>query len=85
MGSSDSNFFRSDVFPWLRAASDLVSPWFAPLPVLLAAPKTRSLRAFVIASVTYTIGGINMWHYYRELVPLGVALLVVLGRRWFLA
>jgi apolipoprotein N-acyltransferase len=53
--------------------------WFAPLPVLLVAPKTRSLRAFVIASVAYTIGGINMWHYYRELVPLGIALLVVLG------
>jgi len=53
--------------------------WFAPLPVLLVAPKLRSWRAFLTASVAYAVGGINMWHYYRELAPLGVVLFVVLG------
>ena len=53
--------------------------WFAPLPMLLVAPKLRSWHAFLTASVAYAIGGINVWHYYRELVPMGVALLVVLG------
>jgi apolipoprotein N-acyltransferase len=53
--------------------------WFAPLPVLVVAPKLRSWRSFLSASVAYAVGGMNMWHYYRELAPLGVVLWVVLG------
>jgi apolipoprotein N-acyltransferase len=53
--------------------------WLAPFPVLLVAPQLTFWRAFLTASVAYAIGGMNMWHYYRELMPPGVALLIVLG------
>jgi apolipoprotein N-acyltransferase len=66
-------FFGSGLHPhWFLT-------WFAPLPALLVAPRLRSWRAFLIASVAYAFGGLNMWHYFRQLAPLSVALSVVLG------
>jgi apolipoprotein N-acyltransferase len=53
--------------------------WFAPLPVLLVAPQLAARRALLIAFVAYAIGGMNMWHYYREQMPVVVSLLIVLG------
>jgi apolipoprotein N-acyltransferase len=53
--------------------------WLAPLPVLLVASQLASRRALLIASAAYAIGSLNLWQYYRELMPLGVLLLIVLG------
>ena len=54
--------------------------WFAPLPLLLAAPRVRVWTAFLSACAAYAIGGMNMWQYFRALeTPLGITLLIVLG------
>ena len=54
--------------------------WFAPLPLLLVAPRVRVWGAFLSACAAYAIGGMNMWQYNRALeMPLGVVLLIVLG------
>ena len=54
--------------------------WFAPLPLLLAAPRVSIWGAFLSAFAAYAIGGMNMWQYLRGMeMPLGVVLLIVLG------
>ncbi len=53
--------------------------WFAPLPVLLVAPKLPSRHAWFVAITSNAIGSMNMWSYYRLFVPTWVALLIILG------
>jgi apolipoprotein N-acyltransferase len=54
--------------------------WFAPLPLLLVAPRLRVWSAFLSACAAYAIGGMNMWQYLRGMeMPPGVVLLIVLG------
>ena len=50
--------------------------WLAPLPALLLAP--RITRTQVVVSVLgYCLGSLNVWNYYRLVVPLPVSLLIV--------
>jgi apolipoprotein N-acyltransferase len=53
--------------------------WLAPLPVLLAAPRLRAWPAFGAAFLAVAIGGLNLWSYLRELTPLPITLLAILG------
>jgi putative CocE/NonD family hydrolase len=54
--------------------------WFAPLPVLLLSAHTRPLPTFAIASASWFIGCLNMWHYFRTslAIPTGVAFTILL-------
>ena len=53
--------------------------WFAPLPVLLIAAHSPALPTFGIASLSWFIGGLNMWHYFRGLgIPTGAAIMILL-------
>jgi putative CocE/NonD family hydrolase len=55
--------------------------WVAPLPVLLIAAHVRGLPAFAIATMSWFIGSLNMWHYFGPLLemPTSVAFLVLLA------
>jgi apolipoprotein N-acyltransferase len=54
--------------------------WFAPLPLLLLAPRLGSRSTFLCAGAAYAIGGTNMWQYFRAMgTPLVVPLFIVLG------
>ena len=37
--------------------------WFAPLPVLLVAPRLGRWSAFFAAAVAWYVGSLNLWHY----------------------
>jgi apolipoprotein N-acyltransferase len=37
--------------------------WFAPLPVLLIAPRLGGWSAFLIAALAWFVGSLNMWYY----------------------
>jgi len=51
--------------------------WIAPLPILLAAPRLPLWSVFLIALLTWSAGGLNMWLYFRELLT--IPLLACLG------
>lgn len=53
--------------------------WLAPFPVLLAASRQRAWAAFAGAFLAAAIGGLNLWGYLREVTPLPVTLLAILG------
>jgi apolipoprotein N-acyltransferase len=53
--------------------------WLAPLPVLLVAPRMRAWLAFGAAFLAAALGGLNMGSYLREVTPLSVTLLAILG------
>jgi apolipoprotein N-acyltransferase len=42
--------------------------WFAPLPVLLLAPRLRAWQAFTVAVVARAIGALNLWNYVHQVV-----------------
>jgi apolipoprotein N-acyltransferase len=71
--SSALFFFGTSLHPiWLLV-------WFAPLPVLLIAPRIGALPAFGTAALAWFAGGFNMWHYAGVLhIPLP-AILTILG------
>lgn len=73
LASSTLLFFGTGPHPicWLT--------WFAPLPVLLIAAHSPALPTFGIASLSWFIGGLNMWHYFRGLgIPTGSAIMILL-------
>jgi putative CocE/NonD family hydrolase len=74
LASSTLFFFGTGLHPvcWLT--------WFAPLPVLLVAGRFRALPTFGIASMSWFIGCLNMWHYFRALleIPAPVAFTILL-------
>ena len=74
VASSTLLFFGTGPHPvcWLT--------WSAPLPVLLMAAHVRGLPAFAIGSLSWFIGCLNMWHYFRRLleIPTSVALMALL-------
>lgn len=41
--------------------------WFAPLPVLLFACRTSWWKAGLTAALSFLLGSLNMWHYFRVL------------------
>ena len=50
--------------------------WFAPLPLLLIAPRVRWWAAGLVAMLAWIVGGLNEWKYfvhYIELPPMIVA------------
>jgi apolipoprotein N-acyltransferase len=49
--------------------------WFAPVPVLLMAPRLSAGQSFLIAAIAWFAGAWNMWHYLR-LVELPIALVL---------
>ena len=54
--------------------------WLAPLPVLLIAPRLTDFPTFAIASASWFIGCLNMWHYFRGVLdlPTGTVFLILL-------
>src|SRR5882757_10980865 len=67
--SSAALFFGTGLHPlwWLA--------WIATLPVLLAATRLPRWTAFAVAFAAWSVGSLNMWHYYRAVdVPMPVAL-----------
>ncbi|MBS1875570.1 MAG: hypothetical protein JSU00_20320 [Acidobacteria bacterium] len=54
--------------------------WLAPLPVLLAAARTRGWIAFATAALGWAAGAMNMWAYWAKVgVPVPVRILATLG------
>ncbi|MGH9703214.1 MAG: nitrilase-related carbon-nitrogen hydrolase [Candidatus Acidiferrales bacterium] len=51
--------------------------WFAPLPVLLVAPRVRALPSFAMSTLAWFLGSLNMWHYLLGLIRLPVVLVVL--------
>lgn len=51
--------------------------WFAPLPVLVVASRARAWPTFAIATLAWSIGGLNMWHYMVGVLkmPIGIVLI----------
>ncbi len=41
--------------------------WFAPLPVLLFASRSSWWGAALTAFLSWVVGSLNMWHYFRAL------------------
>jgi putative CocE/NonD family hydrolase len=74
IASSSLLFFGTGPYPvwWLA--------WFAPLPVLVIAPRIGALPAFGIAALSWFVGDLNMWHNIRSVlnIPLGVAPLLLI-------
>jgi apolipoprotein N-acyltransferase len=51
--------------------------WFAPVPVLVIAPRLRASGAFLLGLVAWLIGETNLWNFYRHAIELPLALIVV--------
>ena len=52
--------------------------WFAPLPVLLVAPRLRAWQAFAVALTARALAAaFNFWHYLRDIVQFPVWLVLV--------
>jgi apolipoprotein N-acyltransferase len=53
--------------------------WLAPLPVLLAALRSRSrIRAWCYGASAYFLGSLNVWSYLGRLVPLPILVALLL-------
>jgi apolipoprotein N-acyltransferase len=59
--------------------------WIAPLPILMFALRSSRRWAAGTAFLAFTLGGLNMLHYYRLVTPLPVTLLILLAPSAFLA
>jgi apolipoprotein N-acyltransferase len=53
--------------------------WLAPLPVLVVAPRMRAWPAFAAGFLALALGNLNLWSYLRQVTPLPVTLLAILG------
>jgi apolipoprotein N-acyltransferase len=64
-------FFGTGLHPvwWLT--------WFAPLPVLIAAPRLSRWTAFALAFSAYTLGALNMWSYLRVVTAAWLTLVIL--------
>ncbi|MGH9775821.1 MAG: nitrilase-related carbon-nitrogen hydrolase [Candidatus Acidiferrales bacterium] len=51
--------------------------WFAPLPLLLLAPRISARSAFAISALAWFLGGLNMWHYLRALIEIPTILVLI--------
>jgi apolipoprotein N-acyltransferase len=71
--SAAAFFFGTGLHPlWFMA-------WLAPLPVLMIAPRVTRWQVVAASLLGYCVGSLNMWSYYRLLVPPAVLLLSVVG------
>lgn len=59
--------------------------WVAPIPMLIFALRASRRWAAAAAFLAFTLGGLNMFHYYRQVTPLFVTLLILLAPAAFLA
>jgi apolipoprotein N-acyltransferase len=61
--------------------------WFAPLPVLLFASRSRWWTAALMAALAWTAGDLNMWHYFAAAiqVPLAGRVEIAVGPALFFA
>ena len=59
--------------------------WIATLPVLMFALRSSRRWAAAAAFLAYSLGGLNMLHYFRQVTPLPVTLLILLAPSVFLA
>jgi len=59
--------------------------WIAPLPVLMFALRNSRRWAALTAFLAFSLGGLNVLHYYRQVTPLLVTLVIVLVPAAFLA
>src|SRR4051812_41408654 len=53
--------------------------WIAPLPVLVFALRSSRRWAAAAAFLAFSLGGLNILHYYRQVTPLVVTLLILLA------
>ena len=53
--------------------------WLAPLPILLLAFRASARTAFLSAIAAYFLGGLNLFSYLREVMPLPMVMAVLLG------
>jgi apolipoprotein N-acyltransferase len=53
--------------------------WFAPVPLLLLAPRVSGQVAFSTAFLAYAVGGLNLWSYFHHSLsaPTPVILLII--------
>jgi apolipoprotein N-acyltransferase len=61
--------------------------WFAPMPVLLFASRSRWWTAGLTAALAWAAGSLNMWHYFATAlhVPLVGCMQIVAGTALFFA
>src|SRR4051812_26532785 len=59
--------------------------WIAPLPVLIFALRSSRRWAALTSFLAFSLGGLNVLHYYRQVTPLLVTLVILLVPAAFLA
>jgi apolipoprotein N-acyltransferase len=66
-------WFGSGLNPWWPLM------WFAPLPVLVYAERSRWWSAGLAAWLGWFCGGLNMWHYFRDVLTTPLAAVFLAG------
>ncbi len=51
--------------------------WWAPLPLLLIAPRLSLWQAFAASLLASFCGGLNLWHYFRDALEAPLLLIVI--------
>jgi apolipoprotein N-acyltransferase len=66
----------SALLVWFGTGLDPCWPlmWFAPLPVLLVAPRMSWWCAAVVAAAGWLLGFLNLWHYLRGVLLIDIPL-----------
>src|SRR5664279_4864944 len=59
--------------------------WIAPIPVLIFSLRSSRQWATAAAFLASILGGLNILHYYRQVTPLFVTVLISLAPALFLA
>ncbi len=52
--------------------------WFAPLPMLLMAPRPSRWTAWSLAFAAFLLGGLNVWKYDRIVTPLWLTIFILI-------
>jgi apolipoprotein N-acyltransferase len=67
-------FLGTGLHPWWWLT------WFAPLPVLLASTRIGAWSTFTVATLAWSIGSLNMWHYMADVLgtPVGIVLIFLI-------
>lgn len=53
--------------------------WFAPVPVLLVSRNLSRRTTFLVASVAWFVGSLNMWHYFLRALGMPPLLVIILS------
>ena len=52
--------------------------WFAPLPMLLMAPRLSRWTAWSLAFAAFLLGALNVWSYDRIVTPLWLTIFILI-------